>query len=117
MSSRPIEADGLADHRNRGATSPQPSARLRTAGLVLRAVFIVALVVVTVHVSMPQNETIWTAYDTPGDLIRLMLGLTVCIGVLIQLFTVPKDAQAYRTWLYLGLAAVPFAVICIVGIW
>jgi hypothetical protein len=34
-----------------------------------------------------------------------------------QLFILPKDAQAYRTWLYLGLAAVPFALILVVAAW
>ncbi len=90
---------------------------LRVAGTVLRTVFIIALLLVTARVSMPQSETIWTAYETPGDLVRLALGLAVCGWVVSQLFTVPKDAQAYRTWLYLGLAAVPFALICLVFIW
>jgi hypothetical protein len=66
---------------------------------------------------MPQSETIWTAYETPGDLIRMALGFVVCLGIVIQLFMAPKDAQAYRTWLYLGLAAVPFALICVFAIW
>ena len=119
MSSRPVEASELAGPHGRGVKPSQSelSGRLRIAGLILRAVFIVTLLVVTVHVSMPQSETIWTAYDTPGDLIRLILGLAVSIGIVIQLFTAPKDAQAYRTWLYLGVAAIPFAVICIIGIW
>ena len=87
------------------------------AGLVVRTVFIVALLLVTLRVSMPQSETIWTAYETPGDLIRFALGLAVSLWVVSQLFTVPKDAQAYRTWLYLGLAAVPFALICVFAVW
>jgi hypothetical protein len=90
---------------------------VRVASIALRAVFMACLLVLTVRVSLPQNETIWTAYDTPGDAVRLALGFAVCIGILIQLFTVPTDAQAYRTWLYLGLAAVPFALICIFAVW
>jgi len=93
------------------------SRHIQIAGILLRTLFIVSLLIVTVHVSMPQNETIWTAYDTPSDLVRMILGLAVCVWIAIQLFAVPKDAHAFRTWLYLGLAAVPFAVICIVGIW
>jgi TRAP-type C4-dicarboxylate transport system permease small subunit len=85
--------------------------------MLLRAVFIIALVLVMLRVSMPQNETIWTAYDTPGDLIRMALGFAVCIWLVIQLFNMPKDAAGYRTWLYLGLAAVPFALICLVYVW
>lgn len=89
---------------------------LRVAGIGLRTVFIVALLMVTVQVAQPQNETIWTAYETPGDLIRLTLGFAVCLWIAAQLFIVPRDAQAYRTWIYLGLAAIPLVVIFLV-IW
>jgi hypothetical protein len=85
--------------------------------LMLRTVFIGALVVVIVHVSMPQSASLWTAYDAPADLVRLVFGLGICVWLALQLFILPKDHGAYRTWLYLGLAAVPFVVICIVGIW
>jgi len=84
---------------------------------VLRALFIAALLVVTVRVSSPQSETIWSAYETPGDLIRLALGLLVCVWIVVQMFMVPKDPEGYRTWLYLGLVAVPFAIICAIAVW
>jgi hypothetical protein len=29
----------------------------------------------------------------------------------------PKDPEAYRTWVYLGLVAVPFALICLIAVW
>jgi hypothetical protein len=86
-------------------------------GSTLRVSFIVCLLVLTVRVSMPQNETIWTAYDTPGDLVRLALGFAVCVWVAIQLFRVPKDANGYRMWTYFGLIGVPFAVICLIATW
>jgi hypothetical protein len=86
-------------------------------GTTLRAAFIFSLLGVTVRVSMPQNETIWTAYDTPADLVRLVLGFTVCCWVAVQLFKPPKDARGYRTWTYFGLVGVPFAVICLIAIW
>ncbi len=92
-------------------------AGLRIAGLALRALFMACLLVLTVRVAMPQNETLWTAYDTPADLVRVGLGLVVGVGILIQLFTMPKDANGYRTWVFLGLAAVPFVLICIVAVW
>jgi len=110
----------IAGPRHASAVEPPDSRiprRLRIAGLILRTVFIVALVLVTIRVSLPQSETIWTAYDTPADLVRLILGFAVCVWIAIQLFRLPKDAQAYRTWLYLGLAAVPFAVICVLAMW
>ncbi|MDR3421826.1 MAG: hypothetical protein P4L80_11385 [Xanthobacteraceae bacterium] len=103
-------------------TSPVKDSRqiptaLWIAGTTLRVVFIACLLLITLRVSMPQSATIWTAYDTPGDLIRLALGFVVCLWIAAQLFAVPKDAQAHRTWLYLGLSAVPFALICALAVW
>jgi hypothetical protein len=66
---------------------------------------------------MPQNETIWTAYDTPADLVRLVLGFAVCLWLAFQLFRTPKDAHSYRMWTYFGLIGVPFTVICLIATW
>jgi hypothetical protein len=93
------------------------SPTLRLASTVLRAVFIFTLIAIAVRVSLPQSETIWTAYETPNDLIRFLLGLGVCIWLCSLLFQGPNDAQGYRTWLYLGLVAVPFVVICLIAVW
>ena len=90
---------------------------LRIAAVVLRTLFIVLLLVLTLRVSLPQNETIWTAYDTPADLVRLILGVAVCAWLVYQLFLVPKDADSSRTWFYLGLVAVPFALIVLFVAW
>jgi len=90
---------------------------LQVSGAVLRAAFIACLIIITLRVSMPQNETILTAYDTPGDLLRIVLGLAVCGWIAVQLFRAPKDAHSQRTFLYFGLAAVPFALLCLVFIW
>ena len=84
--------------------SAKVSFSLRIAAIVLRTIFICALLALTLRVSMPQNETIWTAYDTPSDLIRLCLGLTVCVWLVFQLFHGPNDVHAYRTW---GLSQAP----------
>lgn len=121
MSSTQAGADqGARSSRARRAELSNPQAastRLRIASVVFRAVFIVSLLVVTVRVSLPQNESIWTAYDSPGDLVRLFLGFLVCMWLAIHLLITPKDAGAHRMWIYLGLAAIPFALICIVGTW
>jgi hypothetical protein len=90
---------------------------LRVAATLLRTIFIAALLALTVRVSLPQSETIWTAYETPADLIRFLLGLALCLWLGVQFFRGPRDAQGYRTWLYLGLAAVPFVAICLVAVW
>jgi hypothetical protein len=90
---------------------------LGRAATVLRVVFIGTLVLITIVVSPPQNETIWTVYDTRLDVVRVLLGLAVCIWLVVQLFKGPQDSHGYRTWLYLGLVAIPFTVICLVAIW
>jgi len=93
------------------------SASLKLAGRALRAVFLLVLIAVTFRVSLPQNETIWTAYDTPQDLIRMALGLGLCGFLGFQLFRAPVDASGYRAWFYLGLAAIPFAIILLIYVW
>ena len=93
------------------------SQALRVAAVVLRTLFIVLLLVLTLRVSLPQSETIWTAYDTPAELGRLSLGIGVCTWLVYQLFLVPKDADSSRTWFYLGLVAVPFALIVLFVAW
>jgi hypothetical protein len=98
-------------------SSAEPSTWLRIASLVLRTAFIVLLAVVIAHVSMPQSETLWTIFDTPGDVVRLLLGLAACGWLAVQLFTVPNDVHAHRTWVRLGMIAVPFLLICILAIW
>jgi len=90
---------------------------LRVLAMALRAVFIGALVVVTVRVSSPQSETFSSVYETPGDLIRLALGFGVCLWIVIHLFMLPKDAEGYRTWVYLGLVVAPLALVVAFVIW
>jgi DMSO/TMAO reductase YedYZ heme-binding membrane subunit len=90
---------------------------LRLAGIFLRSVFVAALLVVTVRVALPQNERLWSVYETPGDLIRVALGLVAAIWIIAHLFMLPKDAEAYRTWVYLGLALAPLAVIVAIVVW
>lgn len=85
--------------------------------MLFRTAFIFVLMALIMRVAQPQSETIWTAYETPGDLIRLWLGIGVCLWLIWQLFEGPKDAQGYRTWLYLGATALPFAVLCLYFVW
>ncbi len=100
-------------------TSPGPEipTSLRVAATLLRGLFLCVLGIMTLRVTVPEKETLFTAYTALGDLVRMALGLAVCVWLVIQLFKGPKTAYGYRVWLYLGLAAVPFAVICLVAIW
>jgi hypothetical protein len=90
---------------------------LRIAGIVLRSIFVGALLVLTIRVAAPQNETIWSVFDTPGDLIRVILGLVAGIWILAHLFMLPKDPEGYRTWVYFGLALAPLALACAIAVW
>jgi TRAP-type C4-dicarboxylate transport system permease small subunit len=101
------------------AQSPpsQISRFARITAIVLRSLSIVVLLVLTWRVSSPQSETIWTAYETPGDLVRMILGLAVCLWLVVHLFILPRDASGYRTWLYLGFIVVPLGLILTIAIW
>ena len=92
-------------------------ARLRIAAIFLYAVFIGILFALTMRVSSPQSESIWSVYETPGDLIRLALGFGVCLWILFHLFMLPKDAEGYRTWIYLGVIVIPFALALAFAVW
>lgn len=93
------------------------SVRLRVGGFILRALFLGVLLALTVRVSIPQSEHFWSAYETPGDLVRIILGAAVSAAILFQLFRLPEDAESYRTWFYFGLFAVPFTLIFAIGVW
>ncbi|WP_156164760.1 hypothetical protein [Bradyrhizobium sp. LTSP885] len=90
---------------------------MRFLGLVLRTLFLIVVVAVTARVATPQNESLWTAYDTPADLFRIILGATVCIFVAFQIFRYSRNPADMRNWVPIGLAVVPLAVICAVVIW
>ena len=90
---------------------------MKIAAVLLRSAFLIALVVLVVRVSLPQNESIWTVYDTLGDVVRLLLGLLVIVWILYHLFRLPKDAQGYRTWTYLGLVLVPLTLVALFAFW
>ena len=102
--------------RRIGGTSTIPMG-LRILAIALRTLFIGALVVVIVRVSSPQSETLSSLYETPGDLIRLALGFAVCLWIVIHLFMLPKDAEGYRTWVYLGLVVAPLALAVAIFLW
>jgi hypothetical protein len=90
---------------------------VRLAGIAVRTLFIAILVLITARVSSPQMEHVWSLYETPGDLIRVALGLVVCVWLAVHVFILPKDPSGYRTWLYLGLAILPLAVLCAIAVW
>jgi hypothetical protein len=99
------------------APAAKISLRLRIAAIFLRALFVGTLLVVTARVSIPQSETIWSVWETPGDVVRLALGVAVGIWILVHLFMLPKDPEAYRMWVYLGLIVAPFVLLVAIATW
>ncbi|WP_426439306.1 hypothetical protein [Bradyrhizobium genosp. P] len=90
---------------------------MRFFGLVLRTLFLIVVVAITARVAAPQNESLWTAYDTPTDLFRIILGAIVCIFVAVQIFRYSRNPADMRKWVPMGLALLPLAVICAIVIW
>jgi hypothetical protein len=107
--------------RSHTSKSETPKDRLPVyvwvVGTFFRSLFIVLLMALTLRVASPQIETIWNIYETPSDLARMMLGFVVSLWLVINLFILPKDADGYRTWLYLGIPVLPLTLLCAVVIW
>jgi hypothetical protein len=105
-------------------TEPQPETEvapipiwLRILVILLRMVFYGALIAITIRLSSPQSETIWSVHETFGDLIRLFLGFAVCLWFVFHFFMLPKRADAYTFWLYLGLVVAPGALVIAIAVW
>jgi hypothetical protein len=103
--------------RTAGKADPQPSLHVWIGGIAFRTLFLIVLTVMTARVASPQIEHFWSAYETPGDLIRVLMGLGICGWFVVNLFILPKDAGAYRTWMYLGVAVLPLSVLCAFVVW
>jgi Ca2+/Na+ antiporter len=103
--------------RRTSKPGPRAPSGIVLGGLAFRTLFIIGLAVLTARVAMPQIEKLWTVFETPDDLIRVALGFALCVWCVVNLFVLPKDAEAYRTWLYLGLAVLPLSLLCTFLVW
>ena len=104
-----------ADKTTPGETGPP--ALVWYGGVAGRTLFLIVLIILTARVASPQIERLSSIYETPGDLIRVVMGVGVCAWFVVNLFILPKDAGAYRTWMYLGFALLPLAVLCAFVVW
>jgi hypothetical protein len=93
------------------------SSATRIAAIIFRSLFIIALVAVTAWVSRPQFASNWLDHFTFGDFVRVALGFAACVWMVFHLFQLPKDARAYVTWTYLGLALTPLVVLAVIVFW
>jgi hypothetical protein len=98
-------------------TTAKPPSYVWAGGVAVRTIFLVILIVLTARVASPQMERLSSLYETPGDLIRVLMGVAVCAWFIVNVFKLPKDSGAYRTWMYLGLALVPLALLCAFVVW
>jgi len=90
---------------------------MRFLGLVLRTLFLLVVIAITVRVAAPQNESLWSAYETPSDMFRFILGVVVGGFVAVQIFLYPKSPAEMRKWVPIGLAVLPLALLCAAVIW
>jgi hypothetical protein len=96
---------------------PKPSNQVWFGGVLVRTLFLIVLTAITARVASPQMEHFSSLQETPGDLVRVLLGFGVCGWFIVNLFILPRDPGAYRTWMYLGVTVLPLAVLCAVVVW
>lgn len=99
------------------ARKTKPTYGVIVGGIASRTLFIIALAIVTLRVASPQIEKLGSVFETPDDLIRVVLGFALSAWCVVNLFVLPKDEEAYRTWLYLGIAILPLSLLCAVVVW
>jgi hypothetical protein len=113
----PLSNSQISAHSDITSAGQEVRLPLKIAAIGLRSLFLIVLVTMVVHVSLPQNESIWRVYNTPADLVRLAVGFLVSAWIVYHLFVLPKDAQGYRTWGYLGIVLVPMALAALYAVW
>ena len=110
-------ADLPVNQRRKTEETTKPPSHVWVGGVVVRTIFLLVLIVLTARVASPQMERLSTIYETPGDLIRVLMGVAVCAWFIVNVFKLPKDGGAYRTWMYMGLALLPLAGLCAYVVW
>jgi hypothetical protein len=98
-------------------SAAKPPFGMKLAGMLMRALFLMVLIAITARAASPQVENIWSIFETPGDLIRVAVGLAACAWFTAHIFIPPRDPSAYKTWLYLGPALLPLSLLCAVVVW
>jgi hypothetical protein len=99
---------GVSPDTVRNATATASGRRRkRLVGLFFRTAFILAFGLGALWASLPA-ESGYSGIGNlpPADLLRVGMGIVVCIGAIIQAFILPKDEGAYTTWTRIGIACV-----------
>jgi hypothetical protein len=88
--------------------------RVNALGIIFRSAFILAFGFGALWSSLPVTASFATIMSWPAaEQIRAALGTVVCLGAILQTFNLPKDEQAYTTWMYIG-AACTVTLLCVV---
>lgn len=98
-------------------SAAKPPLYIWIGGVAVRSLFLMVLTILTARVARPQIEHLTSVYETPGDLVRVLMGFGICTWFIANLFILPKDAGAYRTWMYLGVAVLPLSVLFAFAVW
>lgn len=107
----------ISQAREAENAASKPSSYIWAGGVAVRTIFLLVLIVLTARVASPQMERLSSLYETPGDLIRVLIGVGVCSWFIVNVFKLPKDSGAYRIWMYLGIALLPLAALCAYVVW
>jgi hypothetical protein len=59
-------------------TDAPPTTLVWYGGILGRTLFLIVLILITAKVASPQIERLSSIYETPGDLIRVLMGVGVC---------------------------------------
>ena len=85
---------GNAYQRSKQGESETAAVRARDpGGLAFRTLFIIALAVLTARVASPQIEKLRSVFETPDDLIRVVLGFALCTWCVANVFVLPRTPR------------------------
>ena len=102
---------------NKANLEVRPSSGVILSGLAFRTIFIIVVAVLTARVASPQVEKLRSVLETPSDFIRVALGFALSTWCVFNVFILPKDLGAYRTWMYLGVTVLPLSFLCAFAVW
>jgi F0F1-type ATP synthase membrane subunit a len=112
-----MHSDLILPAKTAKKSKPQVPVGIWLGGVAVRTIFLLILTALTARVGSPQVETMRSLFETPSDVIRVALGLAVCVWLVVNLFILPKDPGGYRTWMYLGPALLPLTILCAYVVW
>jgi hypothetical protein len=105
------------DMRPTASAAPVPPTarrrRVNILGIIFRSAFILAFGFGALWSSLPATGSFATMMAWPvAEQARAVLGVVVCLGAILQTFNLPKDEQAYTTWMYIGTVCI-LTLLCV----